>query len=143
MFNQNKINFKQLLFVYFQIIFISLVINTLLYYIGKFFGGFSDNIITPDGQSVTIASIFLRSSISFPLLATIVFIAISKLSKNPTKVLRVLGYGFIAFMIPGPLLLENATFFDKFSLEIMHLVVGVQFIETIVYKYNKIITLTK
>jgi Family of unknown function (DUF6069) len=128
MFNKNTIHYTKLFLIYSQVVVQSLVVNIVLFFIGKSLGGFGQNLITPRGQPINLVSI-ITPTIVFPLLGALTYIFISKFSSKPLKYFRIAGYGFILFMFAGPLRLENSTISDMIILEVMHLVVGVQFIE--------------
>jgi hypothetical protein len=140
MFTKNIINYTKLFRIYLQVVIQSLLANVALFFIGKWLGGFSDSLITPRGQSVNLVSIITPTAV-FPLMGLAVFVFILKFSNSPLKWFKILGYGFILIMSGGPLGLENATASDKIILELMHLIVGVQFIEFISRSYSQIVTL--
>jgi hypothetical protein len=139
MLNKNIINYTKLFLIYSQVVVQAILINLILFFLGKTLGGFSEFLTTPRGQLVNLASI-ITSTIIFPLIGLISFVFFVKMTEQSLKWFRLAGYIFIVIMIGGPLGLENSTISDKLILEIMHLVVGVQFIELIAYFYTKIVS---
>lgn len=139
MTKNKKLNYLKIFLTYLQVVIISLVVNVALFFIGKQLGGFSEDLLTPNLQSVGLNNI-IAGTFSFPIIGVIVFIITAIFAKNPKKLFRVLGYTFILINVIGPLQLENAVIWDKIILEIMHLVVGVQFIELYVRSFPKLVT---
>ena len=134
-----SINYKTLFATYIQILLRSLVPCIVLFYFGKFIlKGFSNDIITPNFQSLSIINI-ITSPILFTILGTIVFVLLVLFTKKPQRNLKIAGYGFYLFMFPGPIFLNNATTVDKLLLEIMHAIVAILFIETMTKAYPKIV----
>ena len=139
---KKTINYKTLFATYANILLKSLVPCVVLFYFGKLvLKGFSDEIHTPNFQSLSIANIII-SPIFFTILGTIVFVLLVLFTKNPQRNLRIAGYGFYLFMLPGPLGLENATTMDRLLLEIMHTIVAILFVETMIKAYPKIVAET-
>ena len=138
MFNKSITDYYKLFTVYLQVVIQSLVINIILFFIGKKIGGFSEFIITPRGQSLNLMGI-ITPTIIFPLFGVLFFVLLAKFSSQSLKYFKISSYVFLLFMFAGPLGLENATTLDKIILEIMHLVVGIQFIMYISHLYDKIV----
>ena len=136
---KTSINYKTLFATYIQILSRSLVPCIALFYFGKFIlKGFSDDIRTPNFQSLSVINI-ITSPTLFTILGTIVFVLLALFTKKPKKNLKIAGYGFYLFMLPGPLGLVNATTLDKLLLEVMHAIVAILFIETMTKAYPKIV----
>lgn len=138
MLNSSTINYNKLLRIYLQVVTQSLIANIILFFIGKKLGGFSDFIITPRGQSLNLVSI-ITPTIIYPIFGVLVFILLTKFTSQSLKYFKIAGYGFLLIAFGGPLGLENAILSDKIILEIMHLIVGIQFIEFISHSYSKIV----
>jgi Family of unknown function (DUF6069) len=137
MINKNTISYTKLFLIYSQVVVQALIINIALFYIGKGLGGFSENLITPRGQPINLASI-ITPTLTYPIYGALAYILLVKFTSKPLKYFKIAGYGFILIMSIGPLKLENSIFADMIILELMHLVVGIQFIEFISRSHNKI-----
>jgi hypothetical protein len=107
------------------------IINTILYFFGsQVLGGFNE--VSVGGTSLLSLVNIIGASITFPILGLIVYLVLVfgvKVEKTRFSIFRALGYGLVVFMFFGPLGLENAKVSDIILLEIMHLIVGIGFVE--------------
>ncbi|MBC7471748.1 MAG: hypothetical protein H7196_00575 [candidate division SR1 bacterium] len=138
MLSKSIIDYFKLFLVYLQVVVQSLIANITLFLISKKLGGFNDSIVTPRGQSINLLGI-ITPTVIYPIFGVLVFIFLVKFTSKSLKYFKIAGYGFLLIAFAGPLGLENALLSDKIILEIMHLIVGVQFIEFVSCSYGKIV----
>jgi Family of unknown function (DUF6069) len=141
MTSKKILHYPVIFLTYLQVVVVSLLANIALYYVGKQFGGFSEDLMTPNGQTVGLTNVVVATFV-FPLIGTFVFTIVSLFSKNPLRLFRILGYTFLLINVIGPLQLENGIVWDKVILEIMHLIVGVGLIEFFVRRFPKLVSTT-
>lgn len=106
------------------------VVNTLLYYLGKSIGAFADPVTTPNGP-ITIAPVII-STIIGSILCVVFFLIIRQFTSNIAKWTQIIGYLLLILTFLTPTSITNYNVFTILVLNAMHVVIAVPFIAAFV-----------
>jgi hypothetical protein len=125
-------NFKRMtpisnLKIWFLSSLVSSIVTTGIFVVSQFFGLF-EFIVTPAGSELKWQNIS-SGAFMFPLLATFVFSFLQCSTASHLNLLRRIGYGFLIFSFLLPLQLEDTSVLEKIILIVIHITIGVVFIE--------------
>lgn len=110
----------------------SIIINTLLFYIGKAAGAFPDTILIPNQNApLTVFSVIL-SSIIPSVIAGLVMGLINKYTKKPKKLFNIISIVLLILTFANPFLIPQVTTAMVVMLNVMHVVVAAN----LMYFYN-------
>ena len=114
---------------------ISIVINVILFFIGKAMGAFPETVLIPNqGKPFTVVP-FIFSSMIPSIVAGLVMGLINHFSKKPKKVFNIIALILVVLTFINPFFIPGAPMMMIIILNIMHVVVAAN----LVFIYNKII----
>jgi hypothetical protein len=121
---QTKLNFKQIITAGLTASLVSVIINSILFYVFKVGGVIVDTIHIQPNTPLTIVPIII-SSILPSLIGSIVFYFIQKYSANGLKIFRIISIVLVALSLISPFTnIPNVTFGYAMALNLMHILVA-------------------
>lgn len=113
----------------------SVVINEILFFIGKAMGAFPETVMVPNQNQPFNALPFIFSSIIPSLVAGLVMGLINHIAKAPKKIFNIIAIVLVLLSLYSPFTIPMAPMSMIIVLNIMHLVVA----GNLIYFYNRII----
>lgn len=110
----------------------SIIINTLLFYIGKAAGAFPDTILIPNQNAPLTVFPVILSSLIPSVIAGLVMGLINKYSKKPKKLFNIISIVLLILTFANPFLIPQVTTAMIVMLNVMHVVIAAN----LMYFYN-------
>jgi hypothetical protein len=111
----------------------SIIINTILFYVGKAAGAFPETVLLPNQNTpLTIVPVIFSSTVP-SLVAGLVMGLINRFAKNPKKIFMIISVILLVFSFVNPFMIPNVTLAMAVTLNLMHVVVA----GNLMYFYNK------
>lgn len=109
------------------------IVNALLFFLGQLIDAFGPTITTPEGSPITLAAVAIASLIG-SLICLGIYLLIRRLSTAPGKWVSRVGYFLLFLSFFNPLAVENGNILTFLTLNAMHVVVALPFIQV----FNKL-----
>lgn len=111
----------------------SIVINSILFYLGKAAGALPDTVLIPNQNApITIVPIII-SSIVPSIIAGLVMALINKFSSKPKKIFNIIAIILVILSFANPFMIPQVPMAMVVVLNLMHIVVA----GNLMYFYNK------
>jgi hypothetical protein len=119
----NKLNFKQIMIAGLTAALVSVIINSILFFIFKVIGWITDDIFVQPNQPLTVVPVII-SSIAPTLIASVVFFLMEKYTQNGFKIFSIVSIVLMLLSLAMPFTgIPNVTTKYALALEPMHFVV--------------------
>lgn len=102
---------------------IAAVLNAMIYFIAKSWGGVNNSTLLPGGKPLGIAQVIFSSAIP-AMLAALVLFALGKMVGDPVKIFTIIAAILLLLSLGGPLGIPGLPSGTRVTLTLMHFVAG-------------------